>query len=148
MLNQDANQFTLWQANPTTDEDLVAVDAKNSVISCSDGAQVSQTPTPAPPTAPKESSSHHALSAGAIAGITIGVVIGLLALCALITIGYFTRKRRSDTQIDQQDALYGVEAIPNHGPQELHDKPFVIGPAELDGGLSPENAYNKHELPP
>jgi hypothetical protein len=100
MLNQDSNSFTLWEANPTTNTDLVAVDENNAPVAqwCSDNT--TQTPTnmtTSPPPPPRQSGRR--LSGGAIAGIVVGtaVGVGILIGAALYFLLCGRRSKRSTT---------------------------------------------------
>ncbi|EPE09835.1 aspartic-type endopeptidase [Ophiostoma piceae UAMH 11346] len=94
MLNQDANEFTLWQANPTTNRHLVAVDERNaditSVCSSSGSGSGSNSTTPSGP-----SSARKPLSSGAIAGAAIGAFVGVAAIIAAVLLLLFWRRPRN-----------------------------------------------------
>ncbi|KAF6815643.1 hypothetical protein CPLU01_14071 [Colletotrichum plurivorum] len=79
-VNQDAGQFSLWKANPTPKEDLVAVDAAD--------AEVSEFCT----AAPNATTSTNSLDKGTIAGIAVGAVAGV-AIVVGLTVWLLKRKR-------------------------------------------------------
>lgn len=101
MLNQDTDTFTLWQANPTTTEALVAVDSKGKVHSsaCTATSESTATTTAAhklsTATAVSEASSVASsstrLPSGAIAGIAVG---GAAALALIAAAAFFCLRRR------------------------------------------------------
>ncbi|KAK4991341.1 hypothetical protein LTR50_001926 [Elasticomyces elasticus] len=112
MVNLDANTFTLWQANPTTDERLVAVDTEGNDLSTNCSVTPSSSPSASPSTSPSAISEPHStsalddnakrLSTGAIAGIAVGgVVLLTLAICALLLLA---RKRKRAAALKQQPA--------------------------------------------
>ncbi|EHK22950.1 uncharacterized protein TRIVIDRAFT_230713 [Trichoderma virens Gv29-8] len=145
LFNRDAKEFTLWQANPTSSEDLVAVNEKNEVFEATQScAKVPATSLPPPTSVPSSGSdndgkpdgsnssskSSSSLSAGAIAGIAIGCV----AIIAII-LGFLwwrlilRRKSKAETQrsISQEDCLAGnggdgVMSI-KHSPLMLQEMP-------------------------
>ncbi|XTI92633.1 acid protease [Cenococcum geophilum] len=86
MLDQDANTFTIWQANPTTNIDLVPIVSDSILSACNSSipASTSSTSSPAP-------INHSELKAGAIAGIAIGAVFAVGALGFAI---FYWRRRR------------------------------------------------------
>ncbi|ERS94881.1 hypothetical protein HMPREF1624_08779 [Sporothrix schenckii ATCC 58251] len=102
MLNQDANTFTLWQANLTTQRRLVAVDETNADVAAACATTGSANAT-APAngtsstgeTTPESSSSNnsnaHKLSTGAIVGAVAG---GAVLVAALIGVSVFYCLRR------------------------------------------------------
>lgn len=89
MVNQDADEFTLWTANPTANEDLVAVDTHNRVVEefCSPTTPGGSAPTGSSPGGPGNGipgQSSAKLSGGAIAGIAIGAVAVIAIVGGLI----------------------------------------------------------------
>ena len=76
MVNHDNNEFTLWEANPTTDESIVAIDENGIETSNFCGAVVSGSSSDG-----SGDSSSGGLPAGAVAGVVIGIlaVIGIVA---------------------------------------------------------------------
>ncbi|CAM1508966.1 Fc.00g027050.m01.CDS01 [Cosmosporella sp. VM-42] len=133
--NQDANEFKLYEANPTSDEDLVAVNAKNEAVD-------SQATCTVLPTAPAEagqgdgkddgSSSDSGLSSGAIAGIAVGVVVP--ALIGMVLLWWWCMKRKklssgkgeSEYQESPGSQRAGLSAdgfpqqgLPHYIPQEM-----------------------------
>ena len=94
MVNYDTNQLTLWQANTTEDENLVAVSPSstckpaNSPQTAATSSGATSQATPKQDTQPQ----HTGLSAGAIAGAAIGGVMAVM----LITLAclYLRRARK------------------------------------------------------
>ncbi|RFU26271.1 hypothetical protein B7463_g10065, partial [Scytalidium lignicola] len=108
MVDVDANTYTLWEANPTDDQQLVTYPSgtscnasashsseqsdSSSSSSLSSSPTTSSPPSSSTPSAPKP--PHHS-NAGAIAG----GVVGAIAVVALLLSGlfiYFRRKRRAE----------------------------------------------------
>jgi hypothetical protein len=127
MVNQDAETFSVWQANtaPKTPE-LVAVDKANNVVSefCADSTGP-KIPPPSPTIAPPQKEDSK-LSGGAIGGIVAGAVAGLAILSA---IGFFLYRRRRSSgataYISQDSDLHLADVKPpsysvaQAEPQEL-----------------------------
>ncbi|KAK4937693.1 hypothetical protein LTR28_009768 [Elasticomyces elasticus] len=126
MVNQDASMFTLWKANPTVNEVLVAVDVGNNPVSTlcakthtnttaapSTNATTAHSTkvTPAPSTSVTESSSGGAsdtsgtvqpsktkTNIGLIAGVAAGGVAALGLLVGLLLFCLRRRKRRRSAE--------------------------------------------------
>lgn len=81
-VNNDGSKFTLWQANPTKDENLVTV-----------GKPTDCTPSPKPSVTPEKKKSGTELSAAATAGVVVGVLVGIAVFILLVF--FWRRKRRS-----------------------------------------------------
>ena len=85
MVDHDAEMFTLWQANPTSDSELVPIKTEKVAANCSaDAAAASGTSS-------DTDSASNGLAPGAIAGAVIGVLAGLVCVAAGV---YFLLKRR------------------------------------------------------
>lgn len=153
MVNQDANQFTLWEANPTANEDLVAVDVNNGVVNsfCAASAASSSTasakPGVATSTGPAQNNSN-GLSSGAIAGIAAGSIAVIAGIVGFLI--FFLIKRRkvgSDSYATRFSFMKKQEdpgaSPPTHVLQYIdHYK------AELESGPVPcgTRAQEKHEV--
>jgi hypothetical protein len=85
MVNHDAGTFTLWQANPSKESELVPVAATQSPSNCNtSGNETSvSTSTPSPPS--------NTVSTGAIVGGAVGSFIGLALIVGVVV---FLKKRR------------------------------------------------------
>lgn len=98
MLNQDAGTFTMWAGNPSTTQNLVAVDEAGNVLTgCeasttngSDSATNTTTPSVSSSATPTPIPKSSKLGGGAIAGIAIGGVAIIAAIVALI---FWLRRR-------------------------------------------------------
>ncbi|KAH1669990.1 hypothetical protein KXV79_001448 [Aspergillus fumigatus] len=150
MVNQDAGQFTLWAAKPTTEEDLVAVNPDNRVYSsfCAPGASnlgdATQSTSTSSPTQSAASNSNigqsqrvddasSGLSSGAIAGIVVGGVAGIALVAAGVFFAIIKRRRRRQTIPTPQTAeafTPKVVDLTPRAPQEL--------PGTLPNGRSNE----------
>ncbi|WEW57011.1 hypothetical protein PRK78_002470 [Emydomyces testavorans] len=140
-LNQDSKEFTLWAANPTPKEELVAVDSKNKVItdSCTEDSR----PPMQPPT-PEPSSGHYV---GAIVGIVVGSIAAVAVVAVLIFYLVSVRRRRktvvaaADLPPAQPDTEKYYVPLPCPVPevaQELYDPPTSVEQLEpLELPLSP-----------
>ncbi|KAK1759830.1 acid protease [Echria macrotheca] len=94
MVNLDANQFTLWEANPTDTRQLVAVDETNAEIASVCDGNSPPPPSPPPVTHPDGGGSGSSLSSGAIAGIAVAVVAFIVIVSAILFV-WRRRQRRS-----------------------------------------------------
>ncbi|KAK3360426.1 aspartic peptidase domain-containing protein [Lasiosphaeria hispida] len=80
-VNEKKNEFSLWAANPTEKQDLVAFDSEGEETENFSGCG----------TTTSHDTSNGGVSTGAIAGIIIGVII---VLAAAVSIGFWLKKRR------------------------------------------------------
>ena len=151
MGNSGAGKFTIWQANPTTDQSLVAVNDGNEVFDPSKTCATTPTASLSPngPVGGTDkasgSSDNSALSSGAVAGIAVGAAVAALACAASIWL--FVRKRRASLNQQQgrpaEDAVrepkadgeaeYPAQAIPHFIPQELPALGRETPPIEMPG---------------
>ncbi|KAM0252754.1 hypothetical protein ACHAQJ_007592 [Trichoderma viride] len=146
LVNQDAGEFTLWQANNTLDSNLVAVDEKNQVLTTTQSCgMTTSTPTPTPTAslepgpggdkgAGEKTGNHSSLSSGSIAGIVIGVVLAVgVSLGALWW--YFVRRRRRDAVevlvVSETGKPAELESRVYQIPQELSSEPLRLDLVEL-----------------
>ncbi|KAF5013988.1 hypothetical protein FDECE_18 [Fusarium decemcellulare] len=113
--NEDAGTFTLWKANPTSDQDLVALDTNNkavdsqnlcttppvtSVLAEPDEGQVSEVAedTTSPSSTPKSKDKQEpGLSGSAIAGIAAGAVLSVLTGIGIFAWWFLRRRRRRES---------------------------------------------------
>lgn len=107
-VNQDAGEFYLWAANPTADQDLVAVDSTGKDVTsfCAGGGT---TATAAPESAPP--TGKRSLKAGAIAGIVIGSILGAGILGGLAF--WLLRRRGVSAAEDVPPPVEENNAAPN-----------------------------------
>ncbi|CAD6441237.1 83daef0f-924e-4d40-95f0-5487f05f15bb [Sclerotinia trifoliorum] len=149
MLNQDAGTFTLWEANPTENEDLVAVDDMNTPIDdfCSspstpnnNSANGSLGNSSIPSTTKSTSTpATTMISTGIIVGIAVGAFV-VIAIVAGIIIWCVTQRRRKNNIIAAAATAENVSEkhppgypgyqdqiqFPHYIPQELHAKAVPI----------------------
>ncbi|KAK2740554.1 hypothetical protein FQN57_006058 [Myotisia sp. PD_48] len=136
MLNHEARKFTLWTANPTLTEDLVAVDSTNSAVeTCpSTGAK---SPTPQPPAPADTPSGSMTLSIKAIVGIAVGASVGIISFAIIAWI--IVRRRRLSQKYQNTghstEQMYQPQAgkFIDPGPHEIYE-PFPTAkvlPVEL-----------------
>lgn len=133
-VNQDANKFTLWAANPTMHEDLVAVDSNNAVINEFCSPAPSTTPTPHHPSSPKADNDTPQLKLplAAIVGIVIGVVVGIgIFLCIGVRFKRAGKKKpkpQFPTSVVTEDPK--PKAHSEYVPWELDGRHVVFPPPE------------------
>jgi hypothetical protein len=155
MANPVAGKFTIWQANPTTDQSLVAVNDNNEVFdpskSCATTPTASLTTNNPTAAADKQSGDNgkSTLSSGAIAGIAVGGAVVALVCASLLWL--FIRKRWPSTNQQSsygsritEDAVqeapkpdneigYPSQGIPHFIPQEMSAVGRKSAPIEMPG---------------
>lgn len=136
MVNQDANQFTLWKANPTALEDLVAVGTAAEEIRTwcakdvqSSGGGGNQPETNGRGSGPSVSSSG-SLSKGAIAGIAVSVLI-TCCVGAVLGVWLFKRRKSSGVEADVHPAEEKGQTVPTGGLS--NSVMYYQGKSELQG---------------
>lgn len=143
MVNLDANEFTLWEANPTDTRQLVAVDESNADVTtvCAENS----TPPVTRPDGGGSSLPGSSLSSGGIAGIAVAAVAFTVIVCAILFV-WRRRHRRS--------ASLGAQGPSTSNQDGLSDKPsYAYGykdavqyqRSELPG--SGEQVYKSHQAP-
>ena len=120
MVNQDSNSFTLWQANPTADSQLVPVGAATDAQDCNN--------TTVPGTPPAATASAHPAS-HVSAGVIAGPIVGGLSVIAAIALFLFWRRRkravrnskRPPSQHLFKQELHGESSATKHPPSYVTD---------------------------
>lgn len=146
-VDNDNKQFTLWEAIPTEDTEIVTVDhtSENEGGETCDGGsgQSSGSPNNAPDDDDDndngdgdgggERKSSSSLSGGAIAGIVIGAVAGTVIL---FVAGFFLyrRRRRQQQQNAKQISAHNAAITAAHDPQKAR----YVGKGELPSGQEDE----------
>ncbi|ODA76488.1 hypothetical protein RJ55_07758 [Drechmeria coniospora] len=146
-LNRDADIFTLWQANHTSEEKLVSVNYKNEVVTAT---QTCATSPVASPGADSGKGRDGSLSSGAIAGIVVGA-----ATAAGVGVGLLwwllVRRRKGNAKVEMESAAaaevqempqtskvaevgWPSQGQPHSIPQELPSEPIRTEPVELATG--------------
>lgn len=92
-VDNERGQFTLWQANPTTEQDLVTIPSTNNKT-CPQGSAGS----------PNPSTSHRRLSSGAIAGIVVGVLVAAAALLGALALALLRKRRPKNALLGDEDS--------------------------------------------
>lgn len=128
-VNQDAGQFSLWKANPTTNADLVAVNDADAEVSkfCEVVTNATATNTTAP-RGPVAETSKGSLPKGVIAGIVAGAAAGV-ALGAGFTMWLF-KKRKTAASARRQEVvseLPGSPYEPKRDSTQQHTSLMVQG---------------------
>lgn len=96
-VDNDAEQFTLWQARPTNETRLIPV-ARGSPT-CSNQTSTPSTSVAASPQAPKIA-HHHGISTGAIVGIVLAV-----STCTALVFGVVFWRRRKGSKQPPRESL-------------------------------------------
>jgi hypothetical protein len=136
MLNEETSTFTLWQANPTSKESLVAVDRYN--IPLWSNCSVSK------PGGANRKLQGLKLSSGALAGIAVGTTF--LVFAVAVGAFFIIKKRRDELNRQEKDralveigtsamemqkmSSMRVEEISSAAPTELHAKSIDLYPKD------------------
>ena len=141
MVNQDSNEFTLWKANPTASEDIVAVNSENKVVQefCSTTGDGKSTTNPdsakTSDAGPNPVVVKKTLATGAIVGIAIA---GVALLAALALLAFWLIRRRKKTMkaaelsgvggpSEAAAMMDGRNSFNHHIPSELYSAPATAG---------------------
>lgn len=158
MVDLDAQTFTLWKANATTDERLVTVGG-----SCADTPRVNDAPPNATMSSAGTGSStsspaagasgstkpEKSISVGTIAGIVVGVVCGLGIIVGAIALVVARRRRRAVSGSDQANMVlskHGIESEPVYGPSN-YSSPKQRWPQEMSAEQDQSYELLTHERP-
>lgn len=154
MINQDANTFTLWQANSDSSTELVPVMSESVLSSCDNATASNQSSTtPEAGTSLKETSNK--LSGAAIGGTVVGVLVGIAAFAILIYFFIYKPKHQrneppmsnSYSNSDPGVALSPMlpEAVAaGRGNYRYHTAPYKAeGSYEVDG--SNHNSWRRKD---
>lgn len=166
MANLEANAFTLWAANPTTDERIIAVNENGEPVGdvCSQSIEANSTTNTTTPFSSatvvvnstssetnnavadaSNSGSNNGLSTTGIVGVVVGVVAGVVAISALLFYVMFRRRRNQNQSPPAYDpGEYGLQKPPT--PQEVSSETRAVElggsePQELYGSEVPMTAY-------
>ncbi|KAL9116598.1 MAG: hypothetical protein Q9187_006876 [Circinaria calcarea] len=142
-VNNDENAFTIWQSNPTTDENIISVGP--STTSCSSIPVSTATSSASASSLSRESSQSNPVPIGAVVGAAVGGV-ALLLLIGL-TILYLRRRKRHAAQAKSAASLprvppkeYQMEND-TRIPSLMQELPAYQTPQELADG-----DRQRHEL--
>ncbi|KAM3500637.1 hypothetical protein MY10362_006239 [Beauveria mimosiformis] len=154
--SKNSGQYSIWQANPTPNEDLVVVDEKNALVrggrACPAGATTAPSSQPSSPSQ-QGGLDNKPLSTAAIAGIAVGAVAVLALLGGLAWFLLGKRKTRAAAEAEAAEAksraahdlakedkpatgvddYYPTQGIPHYIPQELPVEARKHAPVELPG---------------
>jgi hypothetical protein len=159
MVNLDTQEFTIWAANPTTESQIIAVGSDDaaqcstSPLPLSNTTSVSSTTSatatagpassavlnnPAAEPSIKSSSIH--LSAGALIGIIIGAIAGVVVI-GLIIVALSNQKK-----VETIDA-----EVSTHDEKKVLDLDIYFGDAKADiyeksCRIPPQELYNSPQL--
>lgn len=172
MVNYDAGEFTIWNANPTADQDLVAVDSAgaelNSLCPRSNetatvtaaGATASNTSASTATSAP--ATENTSVSPRVIAGGVVGGVVGIAALAAVAWLVLRRRKAaRKDPGVAEPDMdhsgskksrassgmLEGGVAASSTDAHEIGGSAKTVHELPLPGDGGPRLEAARYELP-
>ena len=150
LVNDDMKQFTLWQSNPTTSNNLLAVEescksiASSSRLPTSTSALISPSATTTIDPAVQNrqtTKQNRRMGNGSITGIVLGGIVGIFLTCGAILM--IRRKRKikhgpggdesGQTEEFNHGILYSKSELPadRHPPQEMPgDRPLQELPAD------------------
>lgn len=124
-VNQDAGQFYLWAANPTADQDLVAVDTTGKeVVSFCAGGSTTKTAGPSASSTDDSRSSSSPNNTRTIVGVVIGSVVAIVALAGLVFWWFKRRRRTAVANKDRGPLVQGDIRPPTNitgGPEWKHE---------------------------
>lgn len=159
LVNHDANEYTLWAANATAEQNLVIVDENGNERSspCTSSTASASASTSA-------TASSQGISSGGIAGAVVGSVAGTAVIAgAVFFLIWRKRKAALAKAAADQAALAGshgssgpasdkgpidltprlAQELPGGSPDVPHELPTNTAPQELPGG----SYFIPHELP-
>ena len=134
MVDHDAGTFTLWQANPLPDSELVAVlDSKPAAGNCTDGVGGGNAET--------ESQDSGGGNTAAIAGGVVGGIIGLGVIIAgaFLLVRKRTRKGQAEAAAAAATPVAGMEVAQPYKfihPEPLNQE-YALLPVGFSDGSSP-----------
>ncbi|KAI9794542.1 MAG: hypothetical protein M1816_004429 [Peltula sp. TS41687] len=139
-VNDEEGKFTLWQANPTSKEDLVAVVDKTATTTCTPN---STDPRTSPTQRPQKSKgrSNNVVAIGA----SIGVVAIFVILGGIIYTFYY--RRRHAHQPIRGDSAIALDSETTFPTDDLVKNPLHEADAETGVSMLPSGQGNHHELP-
>jgi hypothetical protein len=156
-INYDKAEFTLWQANPTTDENILAIDSTGN--GCTPVASPVASPVAASSTTSNSVDTHKSSSsfpAGAMAGVAVGVVVLIIVGAAFwfCRSPWQRRKRWNKQQQQQQHAAYPMDMYDNKAELSANETSTMTVTVPLWGNSNDDRnlIYQKdggemHELP-
>lgn len=113
MVNHDQGAFTVWNSNPTEDEDYMAIDSSGDI--CKAGLPMPPAPSNNNGAASLDRGHGKSISPGAIAGIVVGVVAGAAIIVAAMLAMFCYRKRRITSAIQSHAPASSSPIGPIHG---------------------------------
>ncbi|KAJ8124325.1 hypothetical protein O1611_g9317 [Lasiodiplodia mahajangana] len=141
MVNQDSGQFTIWQANPTSFEDLVGVDSTGKEITtfCTNSTTPGTT-APGQTAVSSQNTTPTKLSSGAIAGIVVGAVAALAIVIGVL----FWRRRRSRANLVRQPH---PQAAPGGVVENPYAYPEYYANEQATSKTDPDMVYGIQSTP-
>lgn len=122
MMNQDRGEFTLWSANPTSVEDLVAVDSTGKLVTDFCSTSTIST-TPAPPQVPTHLPAAKT-PAGLSVGAIVGIVVGVVAVLIIVIGALLWRRRRRSTASASTNAEPAAQNLARQVPDDHYRYPY------------------------
>ena len=149
-VDYDADTFTLAEANPTTDSNIVGLDAECPTPHANAPAPKKTIPNKTT-TAPKPDSTatNKSLSTGAIVGAVIGGALVAAAIAGTTVFCFLRRRKRNNSLRNHESSMSLAPQDPNrsHGQLQEHDGYISMSlyPQEMGGQPDPRemNAETK-----
>jgi hypothetical protein len=132
MLNEDSSSFTLWKANPTLKEYLMAVDKRNDPIHSNCSVHVT-------------SSSESKLSKGAIAGIAVAALAAVLII-ALVAYRTSKKNEKERAWLNQPARDDQAQAHAKTGPAEIPLQNLSTSELDVYSPRTPNELSAENEL--
>lgn len=120
MVDLDAGTFTLWNANATTEENLVAIGGNCSAPKVNTDNNNSTATSPSHSAAATSTSRSSSLSTGALVGAVVGSAFGAGILVSIAVICFLRRRRGS---VSKQSSSIGLTEQYDKAPQDTKGYP-------------------------
>jgi hypothetical protein len=130
-VNNDDEEFTIWQANPTKGENLVTVGSQSTCH------QTTSNQTTFGGTGPVPKNSVRTLSAAVISAISIGIILAIGTI--IIALYFLRRKQRRQSDATCSDSTEKRRSLPYDTYKEMT--------SEIDGASSSPPRQLRHEMP-
>jgi hypothetical protein len=138
MVNHEETSFTLWEANPTTDEDVVPILDEQTKVACANNSATTESPATKTVDGDTSRPTSSATADGSIAGIVLGAFAVIGSITAFVFLIQRRRERRRlqrDPTLGDKDEVLVISELSGSTdrPREMYSGP----PTELVGDVPP-----------